>query len=98
MVWTAIPGNEEAFEHLVEQVGKGEATAFVGAGASAGMCPHWEGLMADLADQAARRARPAEDRQTVKDYCAQLATTRPDQAAQQIREELGIGRLRDASR
>lgn len=53
--WRQIPGNEHAFERLRDAIACGEAIAFVGAGASAGLYPLWTGLIRRLADETVKQ-------------------------------------------
>jgi tetratricopeptide (TPR) repeat protein len=61
--WRSIPGNEHAFHRVCELVTSRDATAFVGAGASAGLYPPWGELIRQLADHAASRGAPDADRE-----------------------------------
>jgi hypothetical protein len=61
--WRSIPGNEHAFHRVCELVTSRDATAFVGAGASAGLYPLWGELIRQLADHAASRGAPDADRE-----------------------------------
>jgi hypothetical protein len=54
------PGNDHALDRLREIVGSGQAIAFVGAGASAGLYPLWGELIRLLISEAERRGCPAE--------------------------------------
>jgi hypothetical protein len=59
-----MPGNRHAFGHLRALLASGQAIAFVGVGASAGLDPTWQGLIGRLIEEtekrAARRARGAK--------------------------------------
>jgi SIR2-like domain len=48
----SLPGNRAVFDALVSSLSDGEAIAFVGAGASAGMYPLWGEFIGQLADHA----------------------------------------------
>jgi hypothetical protein len=48
----SIPGNRAVYDALVSSLSEGEAIAFVGAGASAGMYPLWNAFIEALADYA----------------------------------------------
>lgn len=56
----SYPGNDHALDRLREIVGSGQAIAFVGAGASAGLYPLWGELIGWLIGEAERRGCPAE--------------------------------------
>ncbi|HEY0078878.1 MAG TPA: SIR2 family protein [Pyrinomonadaceae bacterium] len=58
----SIPGNRPVFETMLSNLGEGEAIAFVGAGASAGMYPLWGEFIDLLADYAVQegKARPKD--------------------------------------
>lgn len=85
--WREIPGNEYAFERLRELLTAEESIAFVGAGASAGLYPLWNGLLKTLADEAVKRglATPAD-----RDLWL-LPGTKPQQAVRGIKQALGAG-------
>ena len=85
MDWREIPGNTKVLEDLTELLASGEATGFIGAGASAGLYPLWSGLLEILVDAAVDAGKAdAEDRRIWLKMDAL-------QAAQQIRGELGEG-------
>ncbi len=80
-----IPGNAHALGSLREIVSSGQAIAFVGAGASAGLYPLWNSLLMRLADEAVARgfARPQERKQWLAGTATLQAT------AQSIKRALG---------
>lgn len=88
--WRDIPGNSATYDRLCEAIRSGQAIAFIGAGASAGLYPLWPGLIRQLADFA------------VADGLADAAShafcidpkTNPQQAAKRIKEKLTEGTLR----
>jgi hypothetical protein len=86
--WREIPGNERAFRRLRELVQQGEAVAFIGAGASAGLYPLWGGLIQRLAEEAESRsgATPTE-----RDAWLVRVREYPDQVVRSIKAKLGEG-------
>lgn len=80
-----IPGNAFALRKLQEVFETGKATAFVGAGASAGLYPLWNELLRVLADTAVDRglATPAERKRWLD------GSIKPQLVAQNIRRALG---------
>ena len=72
----------------------GEAIAFVGAGASAGLYPLWTGLISQLADEAVREGLATDDDRTL--WLA--PTTKPQQAVRGIKQALGEGAYAEALR
>jgi hypothetical protein len=87
-----IPGNEWALLKLRETVASGEAIAFVGAGASAGLYPLWTQLINLLADKAVERG--FADRSQASQWKKSGAT--PQAIAMGIKRtlgEAGLGRL-----
>jgi hypothetical protein len=91
----AIPGNRDAFRRLCELMKTGEAIAFVGAGASAGLYPLWAALIARLADEAVSRGRASEaDRR----YWLKSFGDYPDQVVRGIKTPLGDGIYAEALR
>lgn len=92
--WRAIPGNEAAFERLVQAIRYGHAIAFVGAGASAGLYPLWTGLIRLLAAEAVDQGLAMADDQA---YWLD-PTTKPQQAARGIKQALGSGTYADVLR
>lgn len=93
--WRSIPGNEYAFERLRDLLGKGDAIAFVGAGASAGLYPLWDGLLEALITKAEKAGKA--DAATAAAWRAD-ARNDPDAAAHDIRRALGEGSYRNAMR
>ncbi len=87
MSWRDIPGNPHAFERLRALLDGGEAIGFVGAGASAGLYPLWQGLITQLADAA--KARGADT--ATREAWLRAAKDRPDQAVRGIKQALGDG-------
>jgi hypothetical protein len=86
--WRAIPGNEQAFQRLCEVVKGGEAIAFVGAGASAGLYPLWAGLIGHLMDEAVSRGLATDaDRISWR----QMRGQRPQTVTRLIKAKLGEG-------
>lgn len=84
MEWHDITGNRGVFDQLVKMIATGEAVAFVGAGASAGLYPLWPQLIERLADVVvAAGAEPA----LKSAWCRMDAL----QAALQIRKRLSEG-------
>ncbi len=88
MSWRDIPGNQHAFDRLRRLLDSGETIGFVGAGASAGLYPLWQGLITQLANAALERGRA-----TKADHDAWLraAGTMPDQVVRGIKQALGDG-------
>jgi tetratricopeptide (TPR) repeat protein len=85
--WRSIPGNEHAFDRLRELVTSGEAIAFVGAGASAGLYPLWGELIRELVSQAASRGATNADQK----YWLQNFHNNPDVVIAGIKHTLGPG-------
>jgi tetratricopeptide (TPR) repeat protein len=85
--WRSIPGNEHAFNRLRELVMGGEAIAFVGAGASAGLYPLWGGLIQQLADQAVSRGASVADRE----FWIKNSYTSPDVVVDGIKRAIDPG-------
>ena len=81
-----IPGNRPVYERLQELLRERTATAFVGAGASAGLYALWSGLITKLAHLPVERgfASPADEKRWLS-----IAGRQPQQAVQQIRGTLG---------
>ena len=78
-----IPGDQRVLERLRQLLDSRQAIALVGAGASAGLCPLWEQLIRQLADETvARGLAPAEDR----DFWLRIASQRPQQAVRGIKQ------------
>ncbi|MEM7586939.1 MAG: SIR2 family protein, partial [Acidobacteriota bacterium] len=84
--WREIPGNPHAFNELEALLASGDAIAFVGAGASAGLYPLWGGLIEALSDAAIERGLADAAFKSV--WCQQMDAL---QAARQIRKRLGDG-------
>ena len=81
-----IPGNDHALDKLCELVKSGDAIAFVGAGASAGLYPLWNALIRHLADEAVSRGRAeAEERR----YWLKTMQRSPQRVVSGIKECLG---------
>lgn len=81
----SIPGNQYVFDRLQEVLATKEAIAFVGAGASAGLYPLWDGLIRQLADEAVKRGSASDaDRVT----WLRIATRNPQQAVRGIKDSL----------
>ena len=89
--WLQIPGNRHAYESLRTLVASGQAIAFVGAGASAGLYPLWPALIRQLADAAVQFDHRNEES---RDYWLK---TDPQDAVDQIKNSLG-GTYRDKIR
>ena len=84
--WREIPGNEHAFERAANTgAPSGESIAFVGAGASAGLYPLWNGLLKILADEAVDRGLAA----TADRNLWLSSGTKPQQAVRGIKQALG---------
>jgi len=88
--WLKIPGNRAAFDRLVELVGSGEATAFVGAGASAPVYPLWTALLEGLINEAKATGK-VEAGQV--EHWQSRAATKPLDVARSIRRCLDDGRF-----
>jgi tetratricopeptide (TPR) repeat protein len=86
--WHTIPGNQQAFQRLCEVIKAGEAIAFVGAGASAGLYPLWAELIGHLMDQAVSRGL-ATDANRI--FWRQSQGQRPKAVTRLIKEKLGEG-------
>jgi carbon-monoxide dehydrogenase large subunit len=81
-----IPGNEYVLDRLQGLLSSEQAIAFVGAGASAGLYPLWDGLIRQLADEAVTRGLATDaDRQT----WLRFAPRNPQQAVRGIKDSLG---------
>ena len=81
-----IPGNEYVLGRLRELLATEQAVAFVGAGASAGLYPLWDGLIRQLADEAVKRGLASDaDRAT----WLRIAPHSPQQAVRGIKDRLG---------
>ena len=92
--WRQMPGNEDAYDRLREVVATGEAIAFVGAGASAGLYPLWTELIRRLADEAVKQGVATD-----ADRVFWLAAgTKPQQAVRGIKQALGDGAYAEALR
>jgi hypothetical protein len=83
------PGSEHARQKLVQLLADGRAIAFVGAGASAGLYPLWNQLIAQLADEAVRRGLPPEE--DWKALVEEEAVSQPQDAVREIRRTLTDG-------
>ncbi len=92
--WRSIPGNEYAFGRVRELVKSGEAIAFVGAGASAGLYPLWGELIRELATQAALRGASDVDR----DYWIGQSGTAPEVVADGIKRRFDAGTFAEVLR
>jgi tetratricopeptide (TPR) repeat protein len=88
----SIHGNRAAYDVLVSSLSEGEAIAFVGAGASAGMYPLWNQFIESLADHAV-----AEGKATPRDAARWKADTNssPQQRVNVIVRKLGEPRYRN---
>jgi hypothetical protein len=82
----SIPGNRHAFERLRQLLASGEAIAWVGAGASAGLYPLWGQLVGTLIDETARRGLASDEDRA---YWRNLAGSRPQQVVRGIKDKLG---------
>jgi hypothetical protein len=82
---SSIPGNDHVRQKLRERLDGGEAIAFVGAGASAGLYPLWGALIAKLANEAVDRglATTADREFWLK------PGTKPQQAVRGVKGKLG---------
>lgn len=83
-----IPGNGHALEKLQEVLDSGEAIAFVGAGAGAGLYPLWDQLIRQLADAAVDRGL-ADDAD--RRFWLKIAGARPQEVVCGIKQKLGDG-------
>lgn len=81
-----FPGNDDALQRLQEVLDTRKAIAFVGAGASAGLYPLWNGLIAQLADAVVRRGLADE---ATRKYWLDNASNRPHQVVRGIKQALG---------
>ncbi|MGH8904610.1 MAG: hypothetical protein ACRDYA_23730, partial [Egibacteraceae bacterium] len=86
------PGNDHALDRLREIVGSGQASAFVGAGASAGLYPLWGELIGLLIGEAVERGDATGDDRA---YWLRNATSSPQQVVPGIKKRLG-GRVYSA--
>ena len=91
--WREIPGNRQVFDELVKLLVSGDAVAFVGAGASAGLYPLWPQLIGRLADAAI--AAGMADESTKQAWCGSIDAL---EAARQIRRRLGVGTFAEVVR
>lgn len=91
VAWRDIPGNSQAFDHLVDLASSGDTVGFVGAGASAGLYPLWPRLIAQLADAAVAAGAPAAFKEA---WCGMD----PLAAARLIRKRLDDGPFADRIR
>jgi SIR2-like domain len=80
-----IPGNPFVLDRLRELLATERAIAFVGAGASAGLYPLWDGLIRQLADEAVTRGRATEADRTT---WLRIAPRSPQQAVRGIKDKL----------
>jgi hypothetical protein len=87
--WRDYPGNEAAFGRLKDLLRDGEATAFIGAGASAGLYPLWGQLLERLIGEAEKFGR-VTDPATIPAW-RRRAATNPDSVARSIKEALTSG-------
>jgi hypothetical protein len=81
----AIPGNRHAFDRLERVLRSGNAIAWVGAGASAGLYPVWGQLVGRLIDETGRRGLASVEDQA---FWRSLSATKPQQAVQLIEAKL----------
>src|ERR1044071_304163 len=88
----SVPGNRAAFDALVDSLQDGEAIAFVGAGASAGMYPLWNEFINLLADHAVQEGK-AEPKDAAR-WKADTTST-PQQRVNVIVRRLGEPRYRN---
>ena len=86
--WRKIPGNEFAFERVQDHLMKGNALAFVGAGASAGLYPLWVELIRLIADKAVQSGRADEDDRSA--WLKNFADY-PDQVVRSLKAAQGDG-------
>lgn len=88
----SIPGNAVVFDALVSSLREGEAVAFVGAGASAGMYPLWGEFIGLLADYVVAEGK-AEPKDAAR-WKADTAST-PQQRVNVMLRRLGEPRYRN---
>lgn len=86
VTWREVKGNSQVFDQLVKLLASGEAVGFIGAGASAGLCPLWPQLIEQLADTAVEAE--LADEASKRTWCESMDAL---QAAKQIRRRLGEG-------
>ncbi len=88
----SLPGNRAVFDALITSLSDGEAIAFVGAGASAGMYPLWGELISLLANHAVAegKAEPKDAERWKAD-----TTFTPQQRVNLISHRLGEARYRN---
>ncbi|HEX6186198.1 MAG TPA: SIR2 family protein, partial [Pyrinomonadaceae bacterium] len=87
----SLPGNRAVFNALVSSLSDGEAIAFVGAGASAGMYPLWGEFIGQLADHAVAEGK-AEPREAERWKSDTVFT--PQQRVNAIQRRIGEPRYR----
>ncbi len=78
-----LPGNEFVLKRLRDLLASGQAIAFVGAGASAGLYPLWNELIEKLAQEAIDRGLATEADRTF------WRKSKPQQAVRGIKQALG---------
>jgi hypothetical protein len=93
--WRTVPGNKAAYERLRDLLKQGDAIAFVGAGASAGLYPLWGGLIGKLIGTAVSHGRA--DAATAESWRGNLANY-PDQVVRGIKGVLDNGTYAEAMR
>jgi nucleoside phosphorylase/tetratricopeptide (TPR) repeat protein len=89
----SIAGNEAVFTELRNELKKGDPIAFVGAGASGGLYPLWNGLIEQLADRAVAQGLATKE---AHDFWVSSAATTPDHVVEQVRQALGRGEFNKA--
>jgi hypothetical protein len=86
----AIPGNEPVLEKLYALLDAGEAIAFVGAGASAGLWPLWDEFLNGFVEHSLKLGKINRDE---ADFFKKDASKNPLETAQQLRNKLQDDRL-----
>ena len=81
-----IPGNEAVLEKLYKLLDAGEAIAFVGAGASAGLWPLWDEFLAGFVEYSLKLGKINNDE---AHYLKNEAHQNPLETAQQLRNKTG---------
>ena len=82
----AIPGNGPVLDELYKILESGEALAMVGAGASAGLWPLWDGFLNGFIDHSLEHDRI---NQAEADFFKKEAPQTPLETAQQLRNKIG---------
>ncbi|HET9255754.1 MAG TPA: SIR2 family protein [Pseudonocardiaceae bacterium] len=85
--------NAAGLDALREYLARGDAVAFLGAGASAPLYPMWSELIAELVDAAAHRLNPGQAQ-----TCRALAGQSPEEVVEIVRRQLSDAEFREVLR